>query len=99
MPESGTIFVGSKGKMWCETYSESPRLIPESAMAAFNPRPPKTLPRVPEGGPVTRRTGWMRSGRRGRRCRTDYAARLRKRCCSETSLLHPGTRLMWLRRA
>ena len=30
MPESGTIFVGSKGKMWCETYSESPRLIPEA---------------------------------------------------------------------
>ncbi|HEV3485395.1 MAG TPA: Gfo/Idh/MocA family oxidoreductase, partial [Vicinamibacterales bacterium] len=29
MPESGTIFIGDKGKMWCETYSESPRLIPE----------------------------------------------------------------------
>ena len=29
LPESGTIFVGDKGKMWCETYSESPRLIPE----------------------------------------------------------------------
>jgi hypothetical protein len=28
LPESGTIFVGDKGKMWCETYSESPRLIP-----------------------------------------------------------------------
>ena len=48
MPESGTIFVGSKGKMWCETYSESPRLIPETAMQAFT-RPAKTLPRVPEG--------------------------------------------------
>ena len=48
LPESGTIFVGDKGKMWCETYSESPRLIPESAMQAFQ-RPPKTLPRVPEG--------------------------------------------------
>jgi predicted dehydrogenase len=31
MPESGTIFVGSKGKMMCETYSESPRIIPETA--------------------------------------------------------------------
>ena len=39
-----------KGKMWCETYSESPRLIPESAMQAFQ-RPPKTLPRVPDGRP------------------------------------------------
>ena len=36
LPESGTIFVGDKGKMWCETYSESPRLIPESAMTAFS---------------------------------------------------------------
>ena len=35
LPESGTIFVGEKGKMWCETYSESPRLIPETAMQAF----------------------------------------------------------------
>ena len=48
LPESGTIFVGDKGKMWCETYSESPRLIPESAMQAFQ-RPPRTLPRVPDG--------------------------------------------------
>ena len=37
LPESGTIFVGDKGKMWCETYSESPRLIPEAAMTAFTP--------------------------------------------------------------
>src|SRR3954466_1936684 len=35
LPESGTIFVGDKGKMMCETYSESPRLIPETAMTAF----------------------------------------------------------------
>ena len=49
LPESGTIFVGTKGKMWCETYSESPRLIPESAMTAFTNRPAKTLPRVPNG--------------------------------------------------
>ena len=48
MPDSGTIFVGEKGKMWCETYSESPRLIPETFMTSFQ-RPPKTLPRVPNG--------------------------------------------------
>ena len=45
LPESGTIFVGEKGKLICETYSESPRLIPETKMQAFQ-RPPKTLPRV-----------------------------------------------------
>ena len=57
LPESGTIFVGDKGKMWCETYSESPRLIPESAMTAFT-RPPKTLPRVP-GGRSGHEKNWL----------------------------------------
>jgi hypothetical protein len=45
LPESGTIFVGEKGKLMCETYSESPRLIPASRMAAYK-RPKKTIPRV-----------------------------------------------------
>lgn len=45
LPESGTIFVGDKGKLFCETYSESPRLIPESRMQAYK-RPRKTIPRV-----------------------------------------------------
>jgi predicted dehydrogenase len=45
LPESGTIFVGDKGKLMCETYSESPRIIPEEKMQAYT-RPPKTLPRV-----------------------------------------------------
>jgi predicted dehydrogenase len=46
IPESGTIFVGEKGKLMCGTYSDSPRLIPETKMQAYQ-RPPKTLPRVP----------------------------------------------------
>jgi hypothetical protein len=45
LPESGTIFVGDKGKLVSETYSESPRLIPESRMKAYK-RPKKTIPRV-----------------------------------------------------
>ncbi len=45
LPESGTIFVGEKGKLMCETYSKSPRLIPASRMAAYK-RPKKTIPRV-----------------------------------------------------
>jgi hypothetical protein len=45
LPESGTIFVGDKGKLVAETYSESPRLIPESRMQAYK-RPKKTIPRV-----------------------------------------------------
>ncbi len=45
MPESGTLFVGDKGKLICETYSESPRIIPETKMQRYK-RPKKTLPRV-----------------------------------------------------
>ncbi len=45
LPESGTIFVGEKGKLISETYSESPRLIPETRMKAYK-LPRKTIPRV-----------------------------------------------------
>jgi hypothetical protein len=41
----GTIFVGEKGKITCGTYSDSPRIIPDSRMREYK-RPPKTLPRV-----------------------------------------------------
>lgn len=45
LPTSGTVFVGEKGKLMCEGYSGSPRLIPESAMKAYT-LPKKTIPRV-----------------------------------------------------
>ena len=85
MPESGTIFVGDKGKMWCETYSESPRLIPESAMQAFQ-RPPKTLPRVPDGR-AGHEKNWLDAIRQKGQAVShfDYAGRSPRRCCSATS--------------
>lgn len=46
MPESGTIFVGDKGKIITDEYSGAPRIIPESKMKAYK-IPPKTLPRSP----------------------------------------------------
>ena len=96
LPESGTIFVGDKGKMWCETYSESPRLIPESAMQAFQ-RPPKTLPRVPEGR-AGHEKNWLDAIRtKGQAVSNfDYAGPF-----TETVLLgnvamrYPGERLLW----
>jgi len=43
--EDGLIFVGDKGKMYVEGWGgNSPRLIPEAKMKAYEP-PPKTLPR------------------------------------------------------
>jgi len=48
LPESGTIFIGDKGKIMCETYGGSPRLIPETKMKEYK-RPAETLPRITNG--------------------------------------------------
>ncbi len=51
LPEGGTIYRGDKGTILATgDYSETLRLIPESAMKAFK-RPPKTYPRVPKSDP------------------------------------------------
>lgn len=96
MPESGTIFVGDKGKMWCETYSESPRLIPETAMAAFV-RPPKTLPRVPEGRNGHEKN-WLDAIRQKGQAVSnfDYAGPFTEAVLlGNVALRFPGTRLTW----
>ena len=50
MPKQGVIYYGDKGMiMTTGDYSESPRLLPDSAMKNFRVRPEKTIPRVPNG--------------------------------------------------
>jgi predicted dehydrogenase len=96
LPESGTIFVGSKAKMWCETYSESPRLIPESAMQAFQ-RPPKTLPRVPEGRGGHERN-WLDAIRQKGKAVSDfdYAGPFTETVLlGNVALRFPSERLLW----
>ena len=97
LPESGTIFIGDKGKMWCETYSESPRLIPESAMTAFSQRPPKTLPRVP-GGRGGHEKNWLDAIRQKGQAVSDfdYAGPFTEAVLlGNVALRYPGTRLIW----
>ena len=55
-PEGGALFIGSKGKLMCGVYGDSPRLIPESAMQAYK-RPAKFLPRI-KGGHIQ---NWVRA--------------------------------------
>ncbi len=43
--QGGVLFKGDKGTIVCGVYGDSPRLIPQSAMDAFQ-RPEKTLPRI-----------------------------------------------------
>jgi predicted dehydrogenase len=96
LPTSGTIFVGDKGKMWCETYSESPRLIPESAMQAFQ-RPERTLPRVP-GGRSGHEKNWLDAIRQKGQAVShfDYAGPFTETVLlGNVALRFPGQRLLW----
>jgi predicted dehydrogenase len=43
--DGGVLFKGDKGTIMCGVYGDSPRLIPETAMKAYQ-RPEKTLPRI-----------------------------------------------------
>ena len=47
LPSSGSLFVGSKGKMMCEDYGGDAQLIPQSRMDAYT-QPPQSIPRVAE---------------------------------------------------
>jgi len=63
IPESGTIFVGDKGKLMCGTYSENPRIFPETKMRAYK-RPAKTIRRV-ERGPGGHERDWINACKGG----------------------------------
>ncbi len=58
MPESGTIFVGDKGKLICDTYSENPRIFPESQDEGLQAGRAKTLRRV-KGGVDGHEQDWI----------------------------------------
>lgn len=45
--EGGAIFKGSKGKLMCGVYAESPKLLPLSRHLEYK-RPAPTLPRIPD---------------------------------------------------
>jgi hypothetical protein len=46
-PESGSLFIGSKGKIVADTYGMNLSLLPESKMKDFV-KPPPTIPRIPD---------------------------------------------------
>ena len=66
--EGGVIFNGSRAKLVCGVYGDSPRIIPENAMKAFE-RPPQTLPR-PTGGIEG---DWLSAILEGRKACADFA--------------------------
>ena len=91
--EGGVIFKGDKGSIMCGVYGDSPRLIPETAMQAYN-RPSATLPRVVG----THEEDWALYCKAGKQpgARFEYSGPL-----TETALLgnvakrFPGKLLKW----
>jgi predicted dehydrogenase len=93
LPESGTIFIGEKGKLLTETYSESPRLIPESRMKAYK-RPKKTVPRVAG----SHEQNWIDAikGKTKPTSHFDYAGPFTETVLlGNVAAMFPGTKLTW----
>jgi predicted dehydrogenase len=92
LPESGTIFVGKKGKLMCETYSESPRLIPESKMQAY--KRPKKGPRI-QG---SHEQNWIEAIQGKAQCTSpfDYAGPFTETVAlGNVGAMFPGQKLLW----
>ncbi|MFZ9938264.1 MAG: Gfo/Idh/MocA family protein [Luteolibacter sp.] len=91
--QGGVLFKGDKGLIICGVYGNSPRLVPESAMKAFQ-RPEKTLPRI-KG---SHEENWIDAIKAGGKASADfdYSGPL-----TELALLgnlakrFPGQKLLW----
>ncbi|MHC4364865.1 MAG: Gfo/Idh/MocA family protein [Planctomycetota bacterium] len=96
LPDSGTIFVGDKGKIMCETYGGSPRLIPETKMQEYK-RPEKTIPRIANGADGHEQN-WVDACRGGEpACSNfDYSGPLTETVVmGNLAMLNPGKTLDW----
>jgi len=96
IPESGTIFVGDKGKLMCGTYSENPRIFPESRMKAYK-RPEKTIRRV-EGGQDGHERDWINACKGGPAASSnfDYAGPFTETVVmGNLAVLNPDKVLLW----
>ncbi len=66
----GCLFVGTEGKIMCETYGYNPSLLPTSRMDGFVP-PPKQLARV-EGEMRARQRVWVDACKGGPVCSSNF---------------------------
>lgn len=96
IPESGSIFVGTKGKIMCGTYSENARIIPETKMRAYV-RPAKSIPRI-ENGPGGHEQDWIRACKGGPSASShfDYSGPFTETVVmGNLAVLNPGKKLEW----
>ena len=90
--EGGVLFKGDKGMLMCGTYGNSPRLIPETAMKAYQ-RPEKTLPRVADSHELD----WVRACKAGTQpgANFDYSAPLTELALLGNIAKRVGKRIEW----
>ncbi len=96
LPESGTIFVGDKGKIITPTYTESVRIIPEAKMKEYK-RPEKTLPRV-KGGQEGHEQNWIAACKGGDPADSnfDYSGPFTETVVmGNLAIRFPGKQLLW----
>jgi hypothetical protein len=79
---NGVIFVGSKGKMMCDTYGANPRLLPLSRNSEV--KTPMTIERVP-GGAGGHYKQWVEA------CIAGYKSKEAKNLSSPFSIAGPLT--------
>ena len=94
---NGVLIVGTKGTLMGGGWSESPRLIPESKMQAYQEAnkgktPPRTLP--PTKGP---HRDWLDACKGGRpaRSRFEYGARLTELILLGDVAVRAGEKIQW----
>ncbi len=93
LPESGTLFVGEKGKLMCETYGESPRLIPEKRMQSYK-RPRKTIPRITG----SHEQNWIEAIQKNGQATShfDYSGPFTETVLlGNVAMMFPGQKLLW----
>lgn len=90
--QGGSIIKGSRGKIMAGIYGDSPRLIPESAMKAFE-RPAKTLPRV-KG---SHEADWVRAIKNGKQAGAnfEYSGPLTEVCLLGNLAIRMDARIEW----
>ena len=94
LQDNGTLLIGSKATVMCDTYYDSVRIIPEAKMKEMAPSlPPKTIPRV-AGGHFAE---WLRACKGGVPAGSnfEYASRLTESVLIGNVALRAKRRIEW----
>ena len=88
---NGILFVGDKGKIMCDGWGGSPRIIPETKMKAYK-RPPKTIPRS-----AGHHRDWIDACKTGKPASSnfDYAGPMTEVILLGNVALRTGEKLSW----